>query len=336
MDFEFHYYIIYFLALRAGLSEEDAYTLAYSSQYTDDNTIIYRVKSDDGTYRNYISQTLNILKPQRKLIRIYPVFHFPPGSREQIFTKGLARKDGKAHLLMTVENSEIGLLLLREAIRRGDIFQIGIASHGYADTFAHQNFVGCYDSLNGMKGFPERLTPNVGHADVGRKPDVVNLIWEDVRLRSDLKIINNRDRILLAARLIYRELCKLKGKDPEDEEEIVNEIKEAIGEPSFEPSPPDSRIRKYKKMIGDSFLPYKQDGWLNEAVEFGPFSFLWRSINILLKRWSPIFTFTIPVKAKSDFYKSRWFKFQESIKEHQRMALKILKPTLEMMEIERL
>jgi hypothetical protein len=49
MDIEFHYHMTYIIARRAGFSPNDSYVIAYSSQYTDDNT-------DDKTGPFYISQ----------------------------------------------------------------------------------------------------------------------------------------------------------------------------------------------------------------------------------------------------------------------------------------
>ena len=71
MDIEYHFYITYIIALRAGFDKDSAHKIAYSSQYTDDNNSIYEInKSKRGAYKNYISQTHNILKPKKELIRI--------------------------------------------------------------------------------------------------------------------------------------------------------------------------------------------------------------------------------------------------------------------------
>ena len=37
MDIEFHYYMTFLIAGKAGFGEEDAFTIAYASQYVDDN-----------------------------------------------------------------------------------------------------------------------------------------------------------------------------------------------------------------------------------------------------------------------------------------------------------
>ena len=76
MDIEFHYYMTYIIARRAGFSPNDSSVIAYSSQYTDDNTEhLYISQDTPDAYESYISQTVNILKPQKELMRIYPVFH---------------------------------------------------------------------------------------------------------------------------------------------------------------------------------------------------------------------------------------------------------------------
>ena len=40
MDKEFHFYITYIVAQKAGFGPEDSYRIAYSSQYTDDNELV--------------------------------------------------------------------------------------------------------------------------------------------------------------------------------------------------------------------------------------------------------------------------------------------------------
>jgi len=71
MDIEFHYYMTYIIALRAGFKADDAYAIAYSSQYTDDNDYLYEIVDDDFPYMNHISQTMDITKPKEELLRIH-------------------------------------------------------------------------------------------------------------------------------------------------------------------------------------------------------------------------------------------------------------------------
>ncbi|MEW5746461.1 MAG: DUF6765 family protein [Nitrospirota bacterium] len=43
MDIEYHYYITFLIALRAGFKRDEAYKIAYASQYTDDNDTSYAI-----------------------------------------------------------------------------------------------------------------------------------------------------------------------------------------------------------------------------------------------------------------------------------------------------
>ena len=104
MDIEFHYYMTFLIAAKAGFGPEDARIIAYSSQYVDDNDLIFEISKDKAQYyRNYISQTMNILKPKSKLFRIYPLFHFIPGDPS---FPGAYRRDGNLHWLNTTPDSK--------------------------------------------------------------------------------------------------------------------------------------------------------------------------------------------------------------------------------------
>ncbi len=68
VDIEFHYYITYLVAARAGFEPQEASALAYSSQYIDNNDIIFQINpGTPESYSNYISQTINIFKPKKYL-----------------------------------------------------------------------------------------------------------------------------------------------------------------------------------------------------------------------------------------------------------------------------
>jgi hypothetical protein len=147
MDIEFHYYITYIIAKNAGFKNKDAFNLAYASQYADGNDAQCTLnKGSADEYRSYVSQTMCIWKPQKERLRIYPCFHFIPGEFES--NSGL-RIDGKLHVLNTTPNSKNANLILSEALKTEDIYRIGLAIHSYADSWAHQNFVGSEDVFNG-------------------------------------------------------------------------------------------------------------------------------------------------------------------------------------------
>ena len=166
MDIEFHYYMTYLIAAKAGLEPGDALTLAYSSQYVDDNDMIFEIDNGKASYfQNYISQTMNILKPKQSLMRVYPIFHFIPGDPQ---AKTAFRKDGCMHWLNTTPDSGNANAMLDLALETGNIHRIGIAAHGFVDTWAHQNFIGYYADFNGLAEPLASVLPNIGHADAQR------------------------------------------------------------------------------------------------------------------------------------------------------------------------
>ena len=201
MDFEFHYYITGLIANRAGFSIEDSKTIAYASQFVDHNFMVYDVadgdKSTDEVYSNYISQTKDVFKPRLDMMRIHTLFHFVPGDP---LAPSARRKDGHMHLLNTTPNSVLSQRMIAGALDTGNLYRIGIASHTYVDTWAHQNFVGLNDSFN---GFPGNMVPNLGHSDAFLYPDRVGRKWTDPRLLNT-EIDNNERFILAAENLFYQ------------------------------------------------------------------------------------------------------------------------------------
>lgn len=126
MDIEFHDHVVGLLAARAGFPTEEAALIAHASQSVDDNGRILAVTNGSGetVYAHYISQTLNILQPKRTLMRIYPIFHFPPG---EPLTPAAQRADGKMHVLNTTPDSPLAQHMLEDAL--GSPTGMGLSQH---------------------------------------------------------------------------------------------------------------------------------------------------------------------------------------------------------------
>ena len=90
------------------------------------------------------------------------------------------------------------------ALKTRNLFRIGIALHTYADSWAHQNFSGLLEDWNSVE--KRSPVPAIGHAQAFRKPDDPGLMWSDPRLVPANAHIVNRDRVLAAARMIYKYL----------------------------------------------------------------------------------------------------------------------------------
>ena len=319
MDFEFHYYITGLIAHASGFSEEESEIIAYSSQFVDDNIITYDVKDKytGEVYSNYISQTINILKPRKTLMRIYPIFHFVPGDPTAVSAR---RKDGKMHILNTTVDGEITRCLMDSAFRSPmsrRLYRIGIASHGYTDAWAHQNFIGLEDDVN---SFSMNLMPDIGHANMFFRPDRINDKWVDNRIPK-LEIDNNL-RFIDAAENLFRLYNDYLGLNAH-----WTRVEDSLLQIMYCPKQ-QKRLQLYYEKT--PWLPvYDDSKWFNDCVRREVVCFK-DSSNFLLSKF-------IIFKDKYWWTKSKenadWFKFQEAIKEHQVVALIPISKIIEHMEI---
>jgi len=332
MDIEFHYYITYLIAARAGFTPEDAKTLAHSCQYTDENNILFSIDKGEPTeYFNYISQTMNITRPRKELLRIYPLFHFIPGDPVAATAR---RKDGRLHRLNTTPDSENAKAVIDSALNSRNIYRIGIACHAYADTFAHQNFVGYFDPFNSMKILLDSKLAEVGHAEAEHKPDWPGLIWEDDRLHSSISLVSNRSRFKDAAAKLYGKLNNYLKPEIEPAEiikeskELLDDIDNAIGPEDEFNNLSDDRIKKYIELTGLSQYGgqkleiFNEEQWLTEAFADSVFGFRLK-VAQHIGDYIPLFhDFTW--KDKEYYKRTHWYQFQEAVKEQQNCTWDIL------------
>ena len=311
MQIEFHYYITYILARQAVFTKQDSHIIAYASQYTDDNC--NELVIDRGTpteYKNLISQTMDIFKPQKTRLKIYPCFHFVPGD---VNSESAKRKDGRTHPYSTTPNSKNARTIIDSVFASGNLFHMGVCIHCYADTWAHQNFVGCDDDFNSCMGLIESFIPNIGHADAQYNPDIPSLTWEDKRLINP--VISNRTGFLDAAREIFSRLFRFANKDA-SESVITNEwqmlnavLSLAMGKESPHSIDENAeRIELYCEIAKD-MNDYDQNEWFNSAIQRKGI------LNDILI-------------SKPGFQESNWFKFQEAVKVHQKLAWDTVLPQI--------
>ena len=280
MDIEFHYYMTYLIASRAGFSPADAATIAQAAQEVDDNHIPISVsKGTPAEYESVISQTMDILHPMHNK-RIYPVFHFIPGDPA---AHSAQRKDGTSSIWVTTPNSPLANEMLDTALQSKDLYRIGASSHAFADTWAHQNFLGKDDAYNEMPD--ETLVGKIegainlmriGHALAGHQPDVPGLIWTDNRLVESE--VDNTGRFMDAADHLFRKLAAYKTPAiaPADLSRmvvsLVNDLKSDIGPSSRTSVASDpARIARYRQRAmtapyGAIAIPEYQEGkWADAA-----------------------------------------------------------------------
>jgi len=333
MDIEFHYYVTYILAKEAKFDHKKASIIAHASQYVDDNSCIFKInKGKPNEYQNYISQTMNITKPKKKLMRIYPFFHFIPGNP---LAPTARRKDGAMHLLNTTPNSKIANALLDDALASGtgNLYRIGIASHSYMDTWAHQNFLGDFDDFNSMQGLKEKLSPNIGHADAGHDPDIPGLVWKDRRLVTENRVVYNKQRFLDASRALYSKYRKALDKRIAKEtitsewRSLRRKLANAIGDEAFEDSDDrrEKRIDGYMKLT-DGLSKYDHEEWFKDSVE--------TDVKGLPDFWDAITIFPDKHLWKTGYKQKHWFRFQQAVKKHQEVAENLLLQHYKQIEIQ--
>ena len=338
MDIEFHYYMTYLISARAGFSPAEAAIVAQSAQEIDDNHIPIAVSA--GTpyaYTSVTSQTMDILRPQHDR-KIYPIFHFIPGDPEASTAR---RRDGLMSEWTTTPNSPLANEVLDTALKSNSLHRIGASAHAFADTWAHQNFLGKDDAYNEMPDETrmEKLEGmvslmRIGHVLAGHQPDIPGLIWADGRLVEPE--INNSTRFMDAASHLYHKLAIYKNPAISKSElevaaaSLVSDLESDIG-PSSKASRQQDQIRidRYKARTatvpyGGTLIPeYREAKWADAAF-IEQRSDLKQRIVIFLEEKAGMagdaldFGTRVPCTWKNTAYyqDTDWWKFQEAVRAH--------------------
>ncbi|MFH2011999.1 MAG: DUF6765 family protein [Pseudomonadota bacterium] len=325
MDKEFHYNITGIIARRAGFTEEEALTIAHASQLVDDNDALCTIHDPTSgiEYEVYISQTMDILKPKRELMRTYPIFHFLPGYP---MANSARRSDGKMHILMTTPGSALAhqvMIAARDDNSPFHLHRMGVAAHAFVDTWAHQNFVGWYDGINGED---MNLFPNIGHADFIHHPDWVGHRWDDNRIINSQ--INNNHRFLDAAQQLFLEFSfytKNKGASlwPALQKDLQGAMGSVFSGEKLQGK--DARLKAYDKLF---HMPeYNPQAWFESTVE--------TEVRGLPDKFMPSLTiFKDYYKWKDNWQNSDWYLFQEAAKAHQAFCMTELELLFKQMNVE--
>ncbi len=326
MDKEFHYNITGIIAKRAGFSEEEALTIAHASQLVDDNDTLRFIHDEDSDteYEVYISQTMDILKPKHQLMRIYPIFHFLPGDP---MATSARRSDGKMHILTTTPGNNLAHESMKAAIEEKGghrLHRLGVATHAFVDTWAHQNFVGWYDGINGQSIM--NMLPNIGHADFIHHPDWVGHCWDDSRIINSQ--VNNNHRFLDAAKCLFQEfsLCSKIKNDDDLWPALQKDLQDAMGQvfSGEKLQGMEARTKAYNKLFK---LPeYDPHAWFDSAVD--------TDLKGIPDECVPSLTvFKDSCKWKKNWQRSDWYLFQEAVKAHQAFCKDKLAPLFEQMNV---
>ena len=336
MDREFHYFATGLIAKRAGFRERDAEIIARSSQFVDENTAALKVRDPENperVYQNAISQTVDILRPQSELMRIYPLFHFLPGNPE---AESARRSDGKMHVLNTTPDSDAAHELLDLACKAPPdirLYRIGVATHVFADTWAHQNFVGWHDSFNSMK--LDLLRPEIGHAEAGHHPDWIGHTWRDHRLLEPE--VDNSERFIHAARALFFKYCahrrRLGRKDNSHGwSRLERELRYIFGEKygGDKLRYREQRLERFREKLDPDI--FTERNWLKDAVDIDVRGLKDSHHGYLAKL--TLFEDRYSWKQEVPKEDTHWYRFQEAVKEHQEAGIRLLSPLFEQMGVD--
>ena len=229
------------------------------------------------------------------------------------------------HLLNTTPDNAIANSLFDTAFKASDqtrLYRIGIATHAYADTWAHQNFVGWYDLFNDIA---LDVKPDIGHANAEHHPDWPAHRWEDSRLVNDA--VDNTARFLDAAEKIYKKYrnytTQLGRKANNTWNTLRTQLLRAMGA-SFSGNHNyyrENRLQRYRELVpwlGD----FDESQWFKAAIDIKVRG-LKDSDNGLLSMFTMMLD-QLFWKDGQDKQKTHWYRFQEAVKEHQALAMKDL------------
>ncbi|MHC4517742.1 MAG: DUF6765 family protein [Planctomycetota bacterium] len=235
MQKDFHFYVTYALARKAGYRATDATTIAWADEYTDRQTSedIYEVQTQCQKVARWDD-------PQIQFTVLVP-FHFVPG-------------DDADWPWKTTPNSPRMQKLVEAAEASQDLCCLGIALHALQDTFSHQGFSGWREKKNSCYPwyYLKSLAPNVGHTEMLAVPDMVDRVWHDPRTNER---VNNRTRALAAAKATFESLLRARGNGANAARWA--DLKQAL-RAIFALEDYDDRKRRLRELSGNRNIDYKK------------------------------------------------------------------------------
>lgn len=292
MQIDFHHATTYVIARLAGFAHQEAEKIAYAAQYVDDAVNSGPVKFDNGALFNRNSSAHKMLDYRNFADlanrQCWVSFHFLPGNG------GLAageNPDGSfVNKLECKPNSFVAKDMLESCFENRNkpyaLQQLGISMHVYADTWAHQGFVGINHDFNDIKdlnvisdapphqkSWKERVSNffgdlwddtqsrvvgdalPLGHGAVLGYPDMPYLHWNFIRRNGDVVELKNYDNFYDAAQNMCRFMQRWQGKE----------------ETGLSQADSQAMLTLFRTVIEDDGEK-RHDRWLEEIAK-GTFSF---------------------------------------------------------------
>lgn len=362
MNIDFHHGVTYIVARLAGFSQKEAEIVAYSSQYVDDATNDGEIHFDNGMLYARIASAHKMLDYRNTLAlanhHVWLPFHFLPGSLGLDSSNSPAVYDesklGFAKRSMCRADSPLAQEMVRGTILRRDrpyaLHRLGIAMHVYADTWAHQGFVGFMSVINEARDIelpipaPKRSIPDtildlwarirdatiglfvgklfpVGHGAVLSYPDRPYLRWSYTNgLGERIERDNPRD-FGQAARRMFEAMTRFRRNDPMAIVDIPQEVFRRIDYwlAELTDDDPDVRHAHWLELIRTGEFGFKDDvRYISKGVGSWKHAALGTADAIDI----PGETFRFDPK----FLNSDWRRFHDALQVHRLFVLNELLP----------
>lgn len=255
MQIDFHHAVVYILARLAGFDHSECSTVAYASQYVDDATNRGTIVFDNGRRYAHIASAHEVLDLYdncnvKEDCDVWVPFHFLPGNNGA--AAGEALELPIIQRLLCTPDSPVAADMrdgcLQARGQQNSLHRLGITTHTYADTWAHQRFAGLRHSINSAsdvqleqkyntKEFLDILAAalmsslvKVGHAALQTYPDMpfLRFTYKD----SFGKVVNrdNPAEFMVACRRIFNLFESYRGVPatqllPKDEQLLQDSLR---------------------------------------------------------------------------------------------------------------
>ena len=288
MQIDFHHAVTYVVARFATLSAAQAETVAHAAQYVDDSRESGFVRFDN-TMRYYRQASAHPVTDPGNIdddvdAQSWLPFHFLPGNAG--LPAGSAAPDPYIKRLVCLPDSAVARSMVEHALadkgRPWDLHRLGIAAHVYADTWAHQNFVGLNDRINEVSGIRDAdgnsipvvplPLPPVGHGQARTFPDQPFLRWSYLNHDNQRIDRDNPADFLAAANALCVMFQRWLGVAPNG----LSDDEKAVLSSCFARFTDSDAAERYKKWqqelaagtfsFGPVVLGYDPDQWKNDAL----------------------------------------------------------------------
>lgn len=365
MQLDMHYYSVFYLSLAAGFEPEDAYIIAYSSQYVDDARENQPIQLTD---ENREVKTLDPICTQHMSLqafsetisdKVYFPFHFIP----------IGKGDSPDERVITrpFEENQLHLETFMKARSTHDLYRLGIGLHALADSYSHQYFSGEWSTVNEvrrmrcvlrrrvmpsnviqslfiviweyLKRFGQWVlsccAPEIGHIKAYKVPDYPHAVWRFKDYNNHPIKRSNPDSFNRCGMVMYKHLkraCR-RGVSPLNEMEVKKVIQKAV----YTTGSMKNRVEYWEKAILNLVDNSEFEKDVKKHLEYDPIE--WKQMAIAeditdIKVLNPRDDRPYPIIGLfNQFKQSHYFKYLTAAREQRICVLEALKEFLPRVEL---